>query len=1030
MKIRTKLLISALLPLIVLTISVVVQIRVEKLVDLHQHRGLLLGELSRGFSVLDILLLEQRLQSRERAHAQWLEKYRQLGGELESLRTEFAGDDVLRVLEQIKGGYLLLGKLDKEFDTALKRQDQSGRGEIETESYLNRLESRMRQELRVIVPEIERLYEHNTTTTGRLYRQRDLFNLILISALGIVGAILAYLLYRAVAMPIGRLSEGITRISAGDLSFRLAITSRDELGQVSDHFNTMLDQRKEADEIIRTMNQRLEQRVEERTRELESMSAELTRSEEKYRIVSENTLDWEFWLSPEGAFVYTSPSCLQVTGHSCEEFYNDPGLLLQVTHSDDREMVREHRHIVSEGGPAAGHMIFRIIRPDSAICWIEHICQPIVDDSGEFRGNRGTNRDITERIQADQAMREAKEAAEAASRAKSEFLANMSHEIRTPMNAITGMAYLALQTDLDPRQRDYTTKILNASESLLGIINDILDFSKIEAGKLELETIPFELGDVFEHLGILIGSRAEEKGLEVMFSLPADLPHVLIGDSLRLGQVLGNLAGNAVKFTEQGHIVIAVEQAGPQENGAVLLTFSVRDTGIGMSSDQLELVFEAFSQADSSVTRKYGGTGLGLSIVTRLLGLMNTKLEVESEPGTGSRFSFTVRMATAEDQLPKRNVMPEDLRGTRELVVDNNAAARVLVVEDNTINQQVTRELIEQAGGMVEIADNGLKAVEAIERGEEYDVILMDIQMPDMDGYEATRKIRRIRSSAELPIIAMTAHAMTGEREKCVAAGMNDHVTKPIDPQSLYAALIRWIRPKRRRVDAAVQLLPFSRPPAEQGGLPVTLPGLDVAEGLRRTGGNTGLFRQILSDFKTQNLYAGDKLRAALECNGFEAARVVVHTLKGLSGTISATSLNVTVSELEKAVKAENRDACSALIAKMELQLTEVFEAADLLERIHADLDRAEVTAKPQLPEGFTQLLHELHDALRSNDLGAGRLFDRLKDHIQPMERDAIYKHIARLDFEKAVSALERVASSQGIEFSQEQPCHRTKRKY
>ena len=409
--------------------------------------------------------------------------------------------------------------------------------------------------------------------------------------------------------------------------------------------------------------------------------------------------------------------------------------------------------------------------------------------------NRKLQREVVQRKRAEGDLERAKDAAEAANRAKSTFLATMSHEIRSPMNAILGLSHLALRTELTPKQSDYLGKIHSSAENLLGVITEILDFSKIEAGKLELEQVRFALRRVLDDVAAVSGYRAREKGLELVFSLESEVPQVLEGDPVRLGQVLTNLIGNAVKFTDQGEVVVqgAVER---RETERIQLRFEVRDTGIGMEQERAETLFEAFAQADSSTTRKYGGTGLGLSISKRLVEAMGGSIGVRSTLGVGSTFSFTAWFGYRRqwdgdegDNAPSASLSS----GSGDRRVSGLAGLSVLLVEDNTINQQVAQELLQRAGSEVLIAENGGEALRRLAAlaPQRPDAVLMDLQMPEMDGYEATRRIRSRAEYADLPIIAMTAHASEEERRRCLGAGMNDHVTKPVDPELLLATLSR-----------------------------------------------------------------------------------------------------------------------------------------------------------------------------------------------------------------------------------------------
>ncbi len=520
--------------------------------------------------------------------------------------------------------------------------------------------------------------------------------------------------------------------------------------------------------------------------EILQMQETLRQSEAKLRLATK-TAGLGYWHLDKIAEEYldVSEELANIFGYTREEYLerfryleNDRELI----HSEDRAAVVE-----AYNSETSESIDYRILRRDGSIGHVREICNHFDNESGNALEAIGTIQDITE-------LKEAKLEAESSNLAKSHFLANMSHEIRTPMNAIIGMSHLALQTNLNTKQKNYISKVYHSAESLLGILNDILDFSKIEADKLEMETVGFHLEEVINNMINLVKFKVDEREIQVSTEIENNVPKTLVGDPLRLGQILINLASNAIKFSKTGGtIYLKVSLESESETDAVLF-FSIQDNGIGMSRNQTEKLFKPFSQGDSSTTREYGGTGLGLIITKKIVQMMGGDISVISEPDFGSTFSFNVRLK--KQQADDFSAMPPGLKTEVDVdvAIERLRGARVLLVEDNEINQELMIDLLGDSGISVITACNGKEALDLLNR-EALDVVLMDCQMPVMDGYEATREIRKQEKFNHLPIIAMTANAMKGDREKVLSVGMNDHIPKPINLEAVFITLDKWVNP-------------------------------------------------------------------------------------------------------------------------------------------------------------------------------------------------------------------------------------------
>lgn len=970
------------------------------------------------------------------------------------------------------------------------------------------------------------VYKDLTPVYGKHLRGVFLDVLSIVFIVAFITLILFFILIKYIFRPLEMLNQSLridtdsNKIELGEVNY----SRNDEIGQLIATYNIMGKKLNDTFGEIEAINSGLEQTVQERT-------AQLKESRNQLRKILDN--------SPVSVAFESEGILKFVNKHFVDDFglkEGDETVALYTSAANKAEIfgsIKNHAYAYSfevqmlNRDRKERHMLVTYI--------------PL--DLHDMEGTLFWTVDITSIRETQKEMESAKMLAEDATKAKSEFLARMSHEIRTPMNAIIGMTHLTLQTELNSKQQDYLHKIQSASHLLLQVINDILDFSKIEAGKMDIEQTIFDINEIIRKISDVFGIQCAEKGLELNLNLDENLPHIFIGDPLRITQVLTNLVSNAVKFTEQGEISISVTVA-DSDNEYMTLKFSVKDTGIGIKEEYMDKLFGSFSQAEDSTTRKHGGTGLGLSICKKLVELMGGTISVSSEFGSGTSFEFTVKLQkTDNDELMLE--LPAELTNVRVLVVDDHKVSlsimekiltslsfkvdaadsgakasqmleeayisgtgykmvfldwkmpdmdgieltrkirentdryhnpkiimvsayprdeirklsgdvnldsyitkpvcasnifdtiisvfgkdhivrhhitsgrvsdidllaikgtKILLAEDNHINQQIAEEMLTQFGFVITVADNGAEALEKV-RNEDFDLVLMDIQMPVMDGYTAAGEIRKL-GFQRLPVIAMTANAMSGDREKSLESGMNDHINKPVDPDEMLATLVKWIPKKNTGLNLANTEEVKKRQIHNDTAVGK---GLDAASGLKRVHGNTKLYYKLLNQMKEQNLTTADDIKRFIDSDNLEDAKQLAHALKGVSGNLGATALHAAAAELDKDIKSGDTAKAYKALNAVRLALDEVFATIDA---INADQEAEPLLQTASDPEEIKKKLAEIEKLVDDDISEAMALASELKGSIADKDSIQIYSQLLSSfdkfdidDVRRQISALQK----------------------
>ncbi|MBY0431291.1 MAG: response regulator [Rhodospirillales bacterium] len=904
----------------------------------------------------------------------------------------------------------------------------------------------------------------------------------------VIGAAFALWMSRGLTRGLYGLLEVAEATRAGQRGRRADSRRPDEIGRLASAFNRMLDALAQGESELKDLNQDLERRVEERTDRLRD-------SEEKHRLLLENLPHRIFFKDRDSVYLAVNPPFAALFGRSSVELVGRGDGDFQ--EAERAAYVRRlDQRVMSSGRHLEFDEAFVI---DGERRTYHTMKAPVRDADGRIIGLLGISWDIIDRKLAEDALAEASRTADAANRAKSDFLANMSHEIRTPMNAVIGLAHLLSQTPLDGRQRDYLSKIQVSAQSLLALLNDILDLSKVEAGKLELEARPFRLDQQLRDLATILSTNARHKDIEVLFKVDSAVPTELVGDTLRLQQILINLAGNAIKFTQNGEVLVSVALVSLRDERATL-RFSIRDSGIGITPEQRQRLFTAFNQGDSSTSRRFGGSGLGLAISSRLVRMMDGEIDVVSEPGQGSEFFFTATFGLSARAPCRPEAALNMLRGLKVLVVDDNPTAlhvtesmvtglgwhadlaasgeeamdfysrasspydlvlmdwkmpgmdglqtsrrirqtdregqppiiivvtaygreevmrnasdevnallvkpmtasmlldtvgglyrgedrqnavtrpaasaiplaglRLLVAEDNAINQQVAYEMLTQAGAMVRLAGNGAEAVAMLEHGEVFDAVLMDVQMPEMDGYQATRALRALPGLGELPIIAMTANAMASDRDLCLTSGMNDHMAKPLDPEAMVRVILRWTRGCAAAADMPAPSQPVTLAAPE-------LPGIDFTQALARLGGRQETLRKLLRGFRVRAAESLEACQAALTADDADGLAATAHALKGMAGNMSAVTIQDAADRIETAARAGRSEDWAALVEGLRDAVEPVCRGIDAAAAGWGDIVAESIGAA--IPANLSERIDALRRMLHDQDFAATETYEAMR---------------------------------------------------